>query len=80
MDEQELRGTLTEIFQIVLDLPDNTKMDKVRQINSHSWDSLAQVSLISAMESEFGLSLDSDDRERLTSFAGALLLLQEKIR
>jgi acyl carrier protein len=80
MDEQELRGTLTEIFQIVLDLPDKTKMDKVRQINSHSWDSLAQVSLISAMESEFGLSLDSDDRERLTSFAGALLLLQEKIR
>jgi acyl carrier protein len=80
MDEQELCGTLTEIFQIVLDLPDNTKMDKVRQINSHSWDSLAQVSLISAMESEFGLSLDSDDRERLTSFAGALLLLQEKIR
>ena len=68
---------LKEIFQIVLELPEDVDYSNIRQITESKWDSLAHTSLIAAMESEFELTFDAKSYERLTSFAAAELLLKE---
>lgn len=70
---------LAEIFRVVLDLADDEDPVRLRRITTAKWDSLAHVSLIAAIETEFGLTLDSADTARLTSFQAARLLIQEKI-
>jgi acyl carrier protein len=69
-----------EIFAVVLDLPDSADVTKVRMVNTSEWNSLAQASIIAAIESEFGLELDPQDYERITSFESALLLVEEKVK
>jgi acyl carrier protein len=77
--ETEVEKKLSEIFKIVLDLPDDAETKNIRRINEVNWDSLAQVTLVTALESEFGIQLDHSEAERLTSYQSTLLLLTEKI-
>ena len=72
------RAKLEEIFKVVLDLPANENVEEIRQLNFSKWDSLAHVSLVSAIESEFSLSLEMEDVLALTSYQAADLLLSEK--
>lgn len=74
----ETESKLTEIFKLVLELPDDADIKKTRRINEVRWDSLAQVTLVTAIESEFGIQLAYSDTERLTSYESTLLLVQEK--
>jgi acyl carrier protein len=69
---------LSHIFRFILQLPDDADTSKIRRINEVRWDSLANVTLVTALESEFGITLDSHEIERLTSYQATLLLLQEK--
>lgn len=73
----EDKNKLIEIFQIVLDLSDDQDVADLRRIGSDKWDSLAQVSMISAIESVFDVVLHSDHRDALTSFKSASLILDE---
>lgn len=66
------------IFIIVLELSDNEDPTKVRQTTSRRWDSLATVSLSAAMESEFQITVEASDVERMTSFEATKLLLEER--
>ncbi len=75
----ELYAKLQQIYQLVLDYPDHADMSKVRRISDERWDSLANVTLVTALESEFGVVMDVVDVERLTSFSATLLILQEKL-
>lgn len=68
---------LREIFMSILDLDDACDITSVRKINSERWDSLAQTSLVAAIESEFNVVLGIAEMERITSFAAAALLLEE---
>ncbi len=69
---------LAEIFRIVLDLDDDCDVLSVRRIAEARWDSLAHVSLVAAIESEFQLQLEVGDTEdRMSSFAATRLLLEE---
>lgn len=70
---------LEEVFRVVLDIPDGSDVSTVRRVTMHRWDSLAHVSLVVAIESEFGISLDTADSDRLSSFQGARLLIEEKL-
>ncbi len=69
---------LVEIFRIVLDVESDFDIRSVRRLNETRWDSLAHVSLIVAIESEFGLQLEIAEMERMTSFAATRILLEEK--
>lgn len=69
---------LSQIFRFILELPDGADTTKIRRINEVRWDSLANVTLITALESEFGITLDSHEIERLTSYQATLFLLSEK--
>ena len=77
---------LREIFAVVMELDegeqaealDRANFDNWRSSVLEKWDSLAHVSLVAAIESEFAITLDSADSERMTSFKGIELLLSEK--
>jgi len=74
----EQRDKLIEIFQVVLDADANSDISATRRISHPQWDSLAHVSLVAAIESEFGLALDGAEMERMSSFAATQLMLEEK--
>ena len=57
---------LNEIVRAVLQLPADADISRVRQLSVDSWDSLAHVSLMLAIESEFGVSIDISDQIALT--------------
>jgi len=77
--KSEIPDILSQIFRIILELPDDAEMLNVRLINETRWDSLATVTLITSIQSEFGITFDSHEIERLTSYKATLLLLQEKL-
>ena len=68
---------LNEIFQLVFDCSENEDVTNLSQLGSENWDSLAQVSLISAIESVFQISLRADHRDALKSYKAAILILDE---
>ncbi len=73
MDTQQ---RLSEIFRAVFNMPENADVSRVRQVNHPGWDSLAHVTLIGAIESEFGITVDVGDSLDLTSFDAVLLYLE----
>ena len=74
----ENEAKLTEIFRVILELDIDVELSSVRRISQPHWDSLAHMSIVAAVESEFGLRLGYDDMERMSSFGATLLLLEEK--
>lgn len=69
---------LQDIFRAVFELSGDVDVTGLDQTNSPRWDSLDHVSLVTAIESEFGLSLDAADQLRMTSYAATTTLLEEK--
>lgn len=69
---------LIEIFRVVLDLDGDCNVLSVRRLADPRWDSLAHVSIVAAIESEFGIHLEITDMDRMSSFAATRLLLEEK--
>lgn len=70
--------TLAEIFRAVFQLEGGADVRGFRQINQPSWDSLAHVSLMAAVESEFNVNIDTADSLELTSFEAIALYLEER--
>ena len=69
---------LKEIFHAVFELSPKVDVTNLDQTNSPRWDSLDHVSLVTAIESEFGVSLDAADQLRMTSYSATAILLEEK--
>lgn len=72
------QAKLQDIIRAVLELPEGADVAIVKKITTRRWDSLAQVSLIAAVEGEFGVSLPVGDYGRFTSYKAIELLLSEK--
>ena len=60
--------TAERLERAVLDLPPEMDVTGAEQAAIGTWDSLAHVSLMLALESEFGISIDVTDQVRLTSY------------
>jgi acyl carrier protein len=74
----EATQKLQDIFRAVFELPLAADVVSVRQISETKWDSLGHISLVAAIESEFGVALDIADALRMKSFQATQLLLEEK--
>ena len=74
-DDDRLRA----IFQAVLELPPTRDVSTVRQISEKNWDSLAHATLVAAIESEFGVTIDTSDALGMTSFEATKVLLSERL-
>ena len=77
MDKHQ-RNVLSDIFRFVLDLQDDIDPQTVRMISQKNWDSLATVSIVAGIESEFSITIEASEYERLTSFEAVALLIDEK--
>ena len=69
---------LQDIFRAVFEFPAGADMIGLRQMNTPAWDSLAHVALVTAIESEFGVSLDAADQLQMTSYTTTALLLEDR--
>jgi acyl carrier protein len=64
----EPRARLVACFAAVFpDLPD-AEIPAATPMTVAAWDSIANVTLLAVVEEEFGIAVDPDDLERLTSF------------
>jgi len=70
---------LRAIFQSVLERPATRDVSTVRQISEKNWDSLAHATLVAAIESEFGVTIDTSDALGMTSFEATKVLLSERL-
>jgi len=69
---------LRSILRTILEVSDDVPIEHVRQISCRRWDSLAQVTMVAAIESEFKVCITGPECERFTSFSAIQLLLEEK--
>ena len=58
MTENEIYSRLNEVFRDVFDDEEITVNEHMTADDIDDWDSLAQISLIAAVESEFGIRFD----------------------
>jgi acyl carrier protein len=69
-------GRLQEIFRSVFQGATGD-VTQIRQVTEPSWDSLAHVTLVAALESEFNITVDAARSLELTSYAAVRLFLSE---
>ncbi len=74
----QAESKLQEIVRGALDLPPEADVTRVRQLGVESWDSLAHVSLMLAIEGEFAVSIDVVDQIHLTSYPAIRRYLEER--
>ncbi len=68
---------LQTIVRTVLQVPPDQDLSRASQLSVESWDSLAHVSLMLALEGEFGVTIDVDDQLQLTSYESIRLYLEQ---
>lgn len=69
---------LQEIFRVVFSLPAGSDVSSLRQGGDVNWDSLAHVTLIAAIESEFNITMEPAEALRMTGYRETEALLQQK--
>ncbi|HEX2494523.1 MAG TPA: acyl carrier protein [Steroidobacter sp.] len=62
------RTRLEQIFRAVFELPMDAPVVQIRKGDIHTWDSLAHVLLVAAIENEFDLAVDPTASMQLDSF------------
>lgn len=68
---------LEEIFKDLM-TEETVPVRSRTKVNCAHWDSLMQLSLISTIEQEFGVTITDDDAIDLNSFESALQIIGEK--
>jgi acyl carrier protein len=69
---------LQEIFRAVLKLGAGADVTQVRQAAEPTWDSLAHVVLVGAVEGEFAIQIDAADSLQVTSYEAMARYLEER--
>ena len=67
----KLKQIFMEIFSI-----SEAEVESYRKLNNSKWDSLASVTLVVAIETEFKIQLQESEYESLSSFSSAELILE----
>ena len=75
--KEENISKLNKIFMEIFEL-DESQVVGYRKINNRKWDSLATVTLVAAVESDFNILLDESTYEGFTSFSAVKSALDEK--
>jgi acyl carrier protein len=68
---------LRKVFAEVLNMPEGDVNDGITFDKTKEWDSLAHMSLIAALDSEFDIMLDTDDVVDLSSYAQSKVILRK---
>jgi acyl carrier protein len=73
------RARLDAIMRDVLELEPGTDLSTVRYRDTVTWDSVAHVEILIAIEDAFGLQIDGEDASKLLDYA-AICDLVERAR
>lgn len=73
--EERLKIVMTQ----VLDLGPDAAIENASPDTVAGWDSLRHMSLITALEDEFGIEFDDDDIVNMVSYERIVLTLQAKL-
>ncbi len=79
MQRQEIMDKVTEIFREVFDDDELIITDETNSDDIEDWDSLEHISLIIAMEKEFGLKFDIKEVNKLENVGGMIDMIKEKL-
>ena len=66
------------IFMSIFDLSEEENIENLSKLSHPEWDSLAQVSLISAIANDFSVEIEGSEFEMFTSYNAVKLLLENK--
>ena len=69
---------LQEVFRAALELPPDAGVSHLHRESASNWDSVAHVLLVSGLENEFGVTIDTSDSLRVDSFDMARTVLAER--
>ncbi len=69
---EKIQALMVEIFQV----PEEKITPELKQEDLENWDSLQHLNLMLALEQEFGVTLDVDDLNTLTSVPAILKYLE----
>ena len=73
--KKENLNKVRSILCEVLELESDNTMETLTQNDTKKWDSLAQVSILSALEAEFSIDIDAEEYENLNSYQSIIDLL-----
>ena len=78
MDKEAIYEKLNTIFQDVFDDPDITVQAETSAEDIEDWDSLAQISLIVAVEEEFGIKFSVEEATSMKNVGEMVQFILEK--
>lgn len=78
MIEELLEGRVRSIVAAIFDLPVEEITMKTSEATIEQWDSIHMISLMIALESEFGITLDVDEVVELRSVELMVTILRNK--
>ena len=73
--KKENLNKVRSILCEVLELESDNNIETLTQNDTKKWDSLAQVSILSALEAEFSIDIDAEEYENLNSYQSIIDLL-----
>ncbi len=74
------KAKLDEILRAVLELPEGSAVEDLARGTIRSWDSLAQATLIAAIEDEFAVAFEISQYANLESYRGIETTLGATLR
>ncbi len=74
-----MESKIRQIMADILDLAPGSITDETGMDNTGSWDSLAHINLMTALEHEFGITLDIEEIEAMRSFSDIRGILRHKL-
>ena len=75
----EIFATLKEIFEDILDLEDVVLTDETTADDVDGWDSLVHITLISEIESEFGIKFPMKNVLTMKNVGELVDIIQEEV-
>ncbi len=79
MERSEIFATLKEIFEDILDLEDVVLTDETTADDVDGWDSLVHITLISEIESEFGIKFPMKNVLTMKNVGELVDIIQEEV-
>ncbi len=76
MKKDEILTKVQSIFDDIFDEPQITQQTK--QDDIQDWDSLSQISLVCALEEDFGVKFSLEELQQLNSVENIIKILQSK--
>jgi acyl carrier protein len=78
MNSEEIEPRLTEVFRDIFDRDDITLTRVTTSADIEDWDSLANISLMVAIEKEFNVSFSLKEVKALLNVGGMIDLIEAK--